>query len=131
MQANDLGLGAWLEMATDRIAHSLAELLHRVCFGEHGISDTASRISALLSLLDKKHEFSHCQSPLCDPRIPSWRPKVMGSLLESGPASINIVALKVLPAALAADPQFCERFKREAKSISALSHPNSCTLFDV
>jgi Tol biopolymer transport system component len=41
------------------------------------------------------------------------------------------VALKVLPAALAADPEFRERFAREAKSISALSHPNICTLFDV
>jgi hypothetical protein len=43
----------------------------------------------------------------------------------------RIVALKVLPEALAADPQFCGRLTREAKSISALSHPNICTLFDV
>ena len=41
------------------------------------------------------------------------------------------VAIKVLPALLAADPQFRERFEREAKSISQLNHPNICTLFDV
>jgi serine/threonine protein kinase len=41
------------------------------------------------------------------------------------------VAIKVLAAALAADPEFRERFEREAKSISALNHPNICTLHDV
>jgi hypothetical protein len=41
------------------------------------------------------------------------------------------VAIKVLPEALAADPQFRERFDREARTISRLTHPNICTLFDV
>ncbi len=41
------------------------------------------------------------------------------------------VALKVLPPALAADPEFKARFEREAKSISALNHPHICTLYDV
>jgi Tol biopolymer transport system component len=41
------------------------------------------------------------------------------------------VAVKVLPAALAADPEFKARFEREAKSISALNHPHICTLHDV
>src|SRR5580765_3214986 len=41
------------------------------------------------------------------------------------------VAIKVLPATLAADPQFRERFDREARTISRLAHPNICTLFDV
>jgi len=41
------------------------------------------------------------------------------------------VAVKVLPAVLAADPQFRDRFEREAKSISQLNHPNICALYDV
>src|SRR5262249_26118493 len=41
------------------------------------------------------------------------------------------VALKILPDTLAADPQFRERFDREAKAISQLTHPDICVLYDV
>ncbi|OFV89581.1 MAG: hypothetical protein A3G76_14805 [Acidobacteria bacterium RIFCSPLOWO2_12_FULL_65_11] len=41
------------------------------------------------------------------------------------------VAIKVLPAALAGDPVFRERFTREAKAISQLNHPHICTLYDI
>jgi len=41
------------------------------------------------------------------------------------------VAVKILPPALAADPQFRERFDREARAISQLAHANICTLYDV
>ena len=41
------------------------------------------------------------------------------------------VAIKVLSPALAADPQFKERFDREARAVSALDHPNICALYDV
>ena len=41
------------------------------------------------------------------------------------------VAIKVLPAALSADPKLRERLSREARAISSLAHPNICTLFDV
>src|SRR5688572_31376747 len=41
------------------------------------------------------------------------------------------VAIKILPDALAADPQFRERFDREARTISQLTHPHICTLHDV
>ena len=41
------------------------------------------------------------------------------------------VAIKVLPDAVVADPQFRERFDREARAISQLTHPHICTLYDV
>ena len=41
------------------------------------------------------------------------------------------VAIKVLPPALAQSAAFKLRFEREAKTISQLSHPNICTLYDV
>jgi serine/threonine protein kinase len=41
------------------------------------------------------------------------------------------VAIKVLPEHLSSNPQLRERFEREAKAISSLSHPHICALFDV
>ena len=41
------------------------------------------------------------------------------------------VAIKILPPSVAADPEFRERFDREARSIAALNHPRICTLHDV
>ncbi len=41
------------------------------------------------------------------------------------------VAIKILPEILAADPQFRERFDREARALSRFTHPNICTLYDV
>src|SRR6266567_8111661 len=41
------------------------------------------------------------------------------------------VAIKILPASLAADAQFKIRFEREARAISQLNHPHICTLYDV
>ena len=41
------------------------------------------------------------------------------------------VAVKVLPAQVASDPDFRQRFEREAKTLAALSHPHICPVFDV
>jgi serine/threonine protein kinase len=41
------------------------------------------------------------------------------------------VALKVLPADVAADPERLRRLQREARTLAALDHPNIVTLFSV
>ena len=41
------------------------------------------------------------------------------------------VAVKILPAHLSESPEAKQRFDREARAISSLSHPNICHLYDV
>jgi eukaryotic-like serine/threonine-protein kinase len=43
----------------------------------------------------------------------------------------RIVAIKILPPHLSQDPEFKQRFEREARTVSSLSHPHICQLFDV
>ena len=47
------------------------------------------------------------------------------------PSLDRTVAIKILPYTQSPDPQFRERFEREAKAIAALSHPNICAIHNV
>ena len=41
------------------------------------------------------------------------------------------MALKILPAEFAADPERAARFEQEARATAALNHPNVLTVFDI
>ncbi|HEX2266977.1 MAG TPA: protein kinase [Actinomycetota bacterium] len=55
----------------------------------------------------------------------------MGTVWEAEDTVLHRpVAVKVLSEALSNDPQFTERFKREARAAAGLSHPNVANVFD-
>ena len=56
----------------------------------------------------------------------------MGEVYQARDTRLDrIVAIKVLPAHLADDPERRERFEREARTIASLNHPHICTLHDI
>ena len=56
----------------------------------------------------------------------------MGEVYRGTDTRLNrVVALKILPSHLSSNAELRERFDREARAISSLSHPNICTLYDV
>ena len=66
--------------------------------------------------------------------------EVIGSLGAGGMGEVYLardtrldrdVALKLLPASIAADPDSRRRFERAARLAAALQHPHICTIFDV
>ena len=55
----------------------------------------------------------------------------MGAVYKARqPALDRLVALKVLPPAVAGDPGFAERFNREARALARLNHPNIVAVHD-
>ena len=56
----------------------------------------------------------------------------MGEVYRANDTRLGrIVAIKILPTTIAADPIAKQRFEREARAISNLNHPNICVLYDI
>ena len=55
----------------------------------------------------------------------------MGAVYKARQVELDrIVALKILPAELASDPEFAERFRLEAQAMARLEHPNIVAVYD-
>ncbi|MCX5684515.1 MAG: serine/threonine-protein kinase [Planctomycetota bacterium] len=55
----------------------------------------------------------------------------MGAVYKARqPGLDRLVALKILPPGMGADPAFAERFTREARSLARLNHPNVVAVYD-
>ena len=55
----------------------------------------------------------------------------MGAVYKARqPGLDRLVALKILPPEVGADPAFAERFTREAQALARLSHPNIVSVYD-
>ena len=56
----------------------------------------------------------------------------MGAVYKARQTALDrLVALKILPQALAGDASFVERFHREGRAAAAVSHPNIIEIYDV
>ena len=56
----------------------------------------------------------------------------MGEVYKARDTRLDrIVAIKVLLQEVAAEPDFRQRFEREARAVAALNHPHVCTLYDI
>jgi Tol biopolymer transport system component len=56
----------------------------------------------------------------------------MGEVYRARDTRLNrTVAIKILPAEFSTQPELEQRFEREARAISSLSHPHICALFDI
>ena len=56
----------------------------------------------------------------------------MGAVYKARQRGLDrMVALKILPPQISAEPAFAERFAREARALARLSHPNIVTVFDL
>jgi predicted Ser/Thr protein kinase len=55
----------------------------------------------------------------------------MGAVYKARQLSLDrLVAVKVLPAVVGADPAFAERFQREARALGRLNHPHIVAIYD-
>ena len=89
--------------------------------------------------IDSHLNTTYCPKRLAPGEVLAGRFRIVSFIAAGGMGEVykaedlrleRIVVLKFLPEELAKAHESLERFRREAKSASALNHPNICTIFD-
>ncbi len=97
----------------------------------------AAGLSATQPHVPEGPDRAHYLETLLNRRLPDYKLRHligrggMGEVwLAEQPSLHRQVAIKVLPAAVSADPAFAERFHREARALAQFDHPHVVRIFD-
>ena len=116
---------------------------HVICEEVGRLLVEQSRLGSFLStppFIDSHVNTAHCEKRLVPDEILAGRFRIVEFIAAGGMGEVyqakdtrldRIVALKLLPEALAKDSEALGRLRSEAKAASALSHPNICTIYDL
>ena len=141
---------ALFQAALARAPESRAAFLVEACSGDSGLRNEVEKL-----LLSFDAAGSFLETPAADSFSPDTKPdptpgltsgqrlahyEVISQLGSGGMGEVYLahdtrldrqIALKLLPAQFAADPERVSRFEREARAASALNHPNIITIHEV
>jgi serine/threonine protein kinase len=128
------------EEAMDREPAERPAFLQEVCAGDEALREEIESLVVEQELAGDfmKNPVMHFHSTLAGKKILQY--KVMEKIGEGGMGVVyrafdtnlgRFVALKMLPAEMMLDPTGKRRFVQEARSVSALNHPNIITVHDI
>src|SRR5215510_10397813 len=133
-----------LQAALDRPAAERAVFVRAACSGDQ---DLQASVESLLLAHDQAGSFAEGNPFLTDVSASQLRVgqrigayEIVGSLGGGGMGEVyrardarlnRDVAIKILPRALATDPDRITRFDREAKTLASLNHPNIAAIYGV
>ena len=112
-----------------------ARFLDDACAGD---ADLRREVESLIALQSATEGF--LEMPALQPGSRLDRYEVVAHVASGGMGEVyqardtrlgRLVAIKVLPPSLAADPERRRRFEHEARAVASLNHPHICTLHDV